>query len=161
MKTTVAIYNSHDDAIHALKSLSECNFPMKDVSIVGQAEITEDKIHLKSNNSLITATPLIAGSTIGTILGILVGVGTIAIPGAGFLFGAGAIVGAFGGFEIGALAGGIGSIFLTLGLGEDDVVKYEQHIKEGKYLLVIKGSEVEAETTQNILDHEHVEINHH
>ena len=102
MKTTVAIYNSHDDAIHALKSLSESNFPMKDVSIVGQAEIIEDKIHLKSNNSLITATPLIAGSTIRTILGILVGVGTIAIPGAGFLFGAVAIVGAFGGFEIGA-----------------------------------------------------------
>ncbi len=120
---------------------------MKDVSIVGQAEIIEDKIHLKSNNSLITATPLIAGSTIGTILGILVGVGTIAILGAGFLFGAG--------------AWGIGSIFLTLGPGEDDVVKYEQHIKEGKYLLVIKGSEVEAETAQNILDHEHVEINHH
>jgi len=89
METTVAIYNSHNDAIYALKSLSECNFPMKDVSIVGQAEIIEDKIHLKSNNSLITATPLIAGSTIGTILGILIGVGTIAILGAGFLFGAG------------------------------------------------------------------------
>lgn len=134
---------------------------MKDVSIVGQAEIVEDKIHLKSNKPLISATPLIAGSTIGTVLGILVGIGTLAIPGVGFLFGVGAIVVAFGGFEIGALAVGIGSIFLNLGLDDHEVVKYEQHIKDGKYLVVIKGNETEIETAKNILVHEHVEIKHH
>jgi uncharacterized membrane protein len=161
MKTSIAVYNSHEDAIYALKELDDCNFPMNIVSIIGQAEITDDKIHLKSNNSLIAATPLITGSTIGTVLGLLVGVGTIAIPGLGVLFGAGAIIGAFGGFELGSIAGGLGSILLTLGLKDHDVIKYEQHIKDGKYLLYINGSELEIETAQHILNHEHAEINIH
>lgn len=148
MKTSIAVYNSHEDAIHGLKTLEECSFPMKNVSIIGQAEIVDDKVHLKSNNSLISATPLIAGSTVGTVLGLLVGMGTIAIPGLGMLFGAGAVVGAFGGFELGSLAGGVGSILLTLGLKDHDVIKYEQHIKDGKYLLYINGSEMEIETAK-------------
>lgn len=157
MKASVAVYNSHDDAVQALNLLTDQNFPLDKVSILGKAEVEDDKIHIRSNTPLI-ASPLIAGTALGTTFGLLTGIGVLAIPGLGFLFGAGAIVGLFGGFEAGALIGGVGSFLLSIGIKEDYVVKYEEHLKNGKFLIFINGTDAEIEKAKWIL-HEHAE--HH
>ncbi len=159
MKTSIAIYNSHDDAVHALNILKEMHFPLGKVSIMGKADIEDDKIHIKSNKPLI-ATPLIAGTAIGTTLGLLVGIGVFAVPGLGFLYGAGALVGAFGGLDAGLIAGGLGSILLELGVKDEYVVKYEEHIKSGKYLIFVNGTDEEIELGKHILNHEFNELHH-
>ena len=45
------------------------------------------------------------GVMIGSILGVLTGVGLFAIPGMGFLYGAGILYGGFVGFETGIVGG--------------------------------------------------------
>lgn len=157
MKSSVAIYNSHDDAIHALTLLKDSNFSLNKVSIIGRVEIEDDKIHLKSNTPLI-ATPLIAGSAVGATLGLLAGIGLFMVPGLGFLFGAGAIVGAIGGLDLGIMAGGLGSILVILGIDNESRIKYEEHIKEGNYLLFIDGTAQEIEKAHNILKHEETKL---
>ena len=154
MKSSIAIYNSHDEAIHALNLLKNHRFSLEKVSIIGKAEIIDDKIHLRSNTPII-ASPLIAGSAIGATLGLLVGISVVAVPGLGFLFGAGAVVGVLGGLDLGIIAGGIGSILVSLGFTEDYAIKYEEHIKSGKYLIFVDGSEQDINKAKSILESEY------
>ncbi len=159
MKKSVAIFSSHDEAVTALEALKESGVNMKHVSLIGKAEIIDDKIHVKSNKAVIAA-PAIAGTVIGTSIGIMTGIGLFAIPGLGVIFGAGAIIGAFAGFDAGLIAGGITSILVELGI-KDENIEYEQHIKEGNFLMFIDGSEEEITKAEHVLEGKHLGIARH
>jgi membrane protein DedA with SNARE-associated domain len=85
------------------------------------------------------------------VLGLLAGIGTFAIPGFGFLYGAGALVGAIAGFDIGLVSGGLVTLLTTLGINKDKVVRCKEHLEEGKFLLVINGPAEEIEKAKEIL----------
>ena len=51
----------------------------------------------------------------------LTGLGLFAIPGFGVLFGAGAVIGAFAGFDAGIIAGGLSTILVELAIKEESV----------------------------------------
>lgn len=159
MKKSISIFNSHDDALKALEELRESGVNMSKISLVGHAEIVNDNVHIKSNQALVAA-PVAAGTVLGTTLGLLTGVGLFAIPGLGVLFGAGAIVGALAGFQIGVATGGIATILVDLGVKDDHVV-YEQHLKEGRFLLFYDGSEEEIEHVERIIEGKHLGVKRH
>ena len=159
MKSQVAVYETHQKAIDALDKLKDAGFPMEKTSLLGQAIIVDDHVHVKSHaedNLKITAAGVVAGST----LGILTGLGIFAIPGLGFLFGAGAIVGGIAGLELGVVGSALFTLFSTIGFKKEEIVKYEQHIKEGKFLVIVRGSLVEVEKAEHILHTEgtHLEM---
>jgi len=159
MKKSIAIFSSHDEAIHAVEVLKESGINMGHISLVGKAEIVDDKIHVKSNKALIAA-PTVAGTVIGTSIGILSGIGLFAIPGFGVIFGAGAIVGALAGFDIGLIAGGTTTMLIELGIKEDHVT-YEEHIKDGKFLMFIDGPEAEVQKAELIIEGKHLGLARH
>lgn len=84
-------------------------------------------------------------------LGLITGLGIFAVPGLGFLYGAGALVGAIAGAEIGVVGSGLFSILTTIGFHSDNIVKYEQHINEGRFLVIINGTVEEIERAEHIL----------
>lgn len=159
MKSKIAIYETHKEAVDAVKMLYDHGFPMKNVSLIGTAEIIDDHIHVRTSD-VMQKTPAVIGMGAGTVVGLLSGIGVFAIPGFGFLYGAGALVGAIAGFDLGFVAGGIISILSFLGIKEDEVVKYEEHLKEGKFMVALNGSEEEIEKAEHILHTEgtHLEI---
>lgn len=159
MKKSIAVFSSHDEAHEGLEALKASGVNMSHVSIIGKAEIIDDKIHVKSNRALIAA-PTVAGTVIGASVGLMTGIGLFAIPGLGMLFGVGAVVGAFAGFDAGIIAGGITSILVGLGV-KDEHITYEEHIKDGKFLMFIDGSEEEIERAENILEGRHLGISRH
>src|SRR6218665_720071 len=148
MKKSISIFDSHDDAVKALEELREYGVDMSKISLVGRAEIIEDKMHVKSNKALIAA-PVAIGTVVGTSLGLLTGVGLFAIPGLGILFGAGAVVGALGGFEVGLAAGGLTTILIELGVKENHI-EYEHHIREGRFLMMADGTEDEIDRIEHL-----------
>ena len=154
MKKSVSIFESHNEAVKALSELQTSGVDMSKVSLVGQAEIVDDHVHLKSNNALIAA-PITIGTVLGSTLGLLTGVGLFAIPGLGVLFGAGAVVGALGGFEIGVAAGGLTTILVELGVKEAHV-EYEQHVQNGRFLLFVDGTEEEIDHVEHIIKGKHL-----
>lgn len=160
MKTSVAVFASHHDAVSSIVALKKHDFPLSKVSLVGQAELVDEKIQVQSNDKLIN-TPVIAGTVLGTTIGLLTGVGLFAIPGFGLLFGAGAVVGALGGFELGVATGGFVTLLLQMGIHEDYAVVYDEHIKDGKFLLMIDGSNEEIDLARKIIGEEHIEYNIH
>ena len=157
MKTSIAVFNSHDEALASVVLLKDHRFPLDKVSLVGKAELVDDRIHLETTtrDSLIN-TPVIAGTILGTTIGLLSGIGLFAIPGLGFLYGAGAVVGALGGFDLGLLAGGAGTLMLQAGIEEEHAVRYDEHIKEGKFLRMIEGSHDEVERARKIIGDAHL-----
>ncbi len=162
MKTTIAVYDSHKKALKALDKLKDGGFPLKNVSLMTKAEETDNQLHLRSGEKL-EATEVNIGVIAGPVLGTLTGIGLFAIPGFGFMFGAGAIVGALAGFDFGLIGGGVLSFLTMLGVSIAHRRKYHTHLTEGKYLLIIQGTPKEVAMAKAILEAhgEHLELNMH
>lgn len=79
------------------------------------------------------------------------------IPGFGFLYGAGALVGIIVGLDLGIVAGGFISLLTFIGIKDDKVVKCHEHLKEGKFIVIANGSKEEIQKAKHIL---HTEGNH-
>ncbi len=153
MKAKVAIYETHEKAVNAIKKLAEHNINMEKVSLIGKSDITDNHIHLKSLDT-VKNSPTLIGAGAGTLIGLLTGIGVVSIPGFGFLYGAGAIIGAIGGFDLGLITGGLGTLLLTLGIKEDNTVTYEEHLNQGKFAVIINGEEEEVLLAEKILHQE-------
>ena len=80
----------------------------------------------------------ITGSVIGGTLGLLAGIGTLAIPGLGPLIAAGPIMAALGGTAAGAAAGGVVGALVGLGIPEEEAKVYEERLKAGGYLVAVQ-----------------------
>lgn len=154
MNATIGIYDNHDLAVEAVQKLKDQNFPVNEVSIIGltHTEDVDKSMHITEHNP-IKAGGLATGAVLGTTLGVLTGIGMFAIPGVGFLYAAGALVGAVAGFDFGLIGGGIASaISTTMGIRHEDSKKYHDALAAGKFLVVIHGSESDVNTAKGLLD---------
>jgi hypothetical protein len=160
MKSVVGVYTSYEAAVAAANDLKGAGYPVSQVSVVSKADLVDDHLHIKTNDTVEKA-ELSIGAAAGTTLGILMGVGVFAIPGLGFLFGAGALIGAIAGLEFGIIGGGLVAILTTLGVDAAAATLYEKHLNEGKYLLFASGSDEEIKHAQTVLHTNglHVEMN--
>ena len=150
MKLTVGVYDDHKTALEAIDYLISRGFPVNQLSIMGQARIVDDHIRLISNEPLKNA-GIGIGVVLGTTLGILSGVSILSIPGFGFIYGAGAVVGAIAGFDVGLVSGGIVSLLATIGIKKDKVVKYKEHLDQGKFLVIAQGDTEEVRKAKIML----------
>ena len=160
--TIVGVYDSHENAITALNALKTAGLPLKNMSFISKANIIESKLYASSNNNIINA-PVEIGVVLVPVLGILAGVSLIAIPGLGFLYGAGAVIGALAGFDIGLIGGGVTTLLMGMGIHKDKTATYHKHLEEGKYIITINGENEIAEKAKEILHTVglHIDLQHH
>lgn len=78
-----------------------------------------------------------AGGIVGGTLGLLAGIGALAIPGLGPFIAAGPIMATLSGMAIGATVGGITGGLIAMGIPEYEAKLYEGKVKEGNILLAI------------------------
>ncbi len=76
-----------------------------------------------------------AGGVVGGALGLLAGIGVLAIPGVGPLIAAGPIMAALSGVAVGATVGGVGGALVGMGIPEYEAKMYEGKIRDGNILL--------------------------
>ena len=84
-----------------------------------------------------TATGVTAGGIIGGTLGLLAGIGALAIPGVGPLIAAGPIMGALAGLGVGGAVGGLVGALIGMGIPEYEAKRYEGRVKDGGTLLSV------------------------
>jgi hypothetical protein len=82
-------------------------------------------------------TGAIGGGAVGATVGLLAGVGALAIPGLGPFIAAGPIMAALSGAAAGATAGGVVGGLVGLGIPEYEAKAYEDRIKKGGYLVAV------------------------
>lgn len=140
-KNTAAfgIYASREMAEGAVDRLINAGFRREDISVLLQDNVgTKDFAHEKHTKAPEgTTTGVVAGGLIGGTIGLLAGIGVLAIPGLGPLIAAGPIIAALTGVGSGGVVGGIIGALVGMGIPEYEAKRYEGRIKEGGILLSV------------------------
>jgi hypothetical protein len=84
-----------------------------------------------------TAIGVTAGGAIGGVLGVLAGVGALAVPGVGPLIAAGPIMAGLAGLGVGGAVGGLVGALMGMGIPEYEAQRYEGRVKGGGTLLSV------------------------
>src|SRR5207253_7708384 len=84
-----------------------------------------------------TTAGVATGGAIGGTLGLLAGIGALAIPGVGPFIAAGPIMAALAGLGVGGAVGGLIGALVGMGIPEYEAKRYEGRIKEGGVLLSV------------------------
>src|ERR1700723_1362001 len=85
-----------------------------------------------------------SGAILGGTLGLLVGIGALAIPGGGPLIAAGPIMAALAGVGVGGAVGGFTGALIRLGIPEYEAKRYEGRVQKGGILLSVHCDSSEA-----------------
>ncbi len=140
-KNTAAfgIFASREMAENAVDRLIASGFRNEDISVLLQDNVgTKDFAHEKHTKAPEgTATGVVAGGVIGGTIGVLAGIGLLAVPGLGPLVAAGPIIAALTGVGSGGVVGGVIGALIGMGIPEYEAKRYEGRIKEGGILLSV------------------------
>jgi hypothetical protein len=133
------IYADREMAENAVDRLLASGFRSEDISVLLQDNVgTKDFAHEKQTKAPEgTTTGVVAGGVVGGTLGLLAGIGALAIPGLGPFIAAGPIMGALAGLGTGGVVGGIVGALIGMGIPEYEAKRYEGRIKAGGILLSV------------------------
>ena len=151
----VGTYEQMSNAEEAVQRLQEGGFPVEKVSILARDFQSEKKVHGYVTACDTSKAGAKTGAWFGGLFGILVGAGFLWIPGLGPLLVAGPLAavllggveGAVGGAAFGGLLGGLSG----WGISKKHILKYEEQLKAGKYLVVAHGSGKELGKAQSVM----------
>ena len=82
-----------------------------------------------------------AGGALGGTIGLLAGIGALAIPGIGPIIAAGPIMAALSGIVAGAAFGGVAGGLIGVGIPEIEAKQYEGKIQSGKILVSVHAED--------------------
>jgi len=161
-KRAVGIFPTIEEAVIALTELKAAGFPMDKVSIVAKDEVgAEDiagaSVKTESSKRVEEGAEMGAftGGTLGTLTGLLVGLGALAIPGIGPILLGGAAATALAttlaGTAIGTAAGSLFGGLVGLGIPEDRAQFYNDRVSLGEYLAIVDGTEDEIRLASQVL----------
>jgi hypothetical protein len=136
-KNTAAfgIYKDRATAETAVDRLLAEGFSNQDVSVLmsdnsGSKDFATEK-NTKAPEG--TTTGVGVGGAIGGTLGLLAGIGALAIPGVGPLIAAGPIMAGLAGLGIGGAVGGLVGALVGMGIPEYEAKRYEGRVKDGAF----------------------------
>lgn len=134
------IYSSRVAVENATDSLMKAGFPASDISVLlpeslgGPKEMGTEKATKAPEG---TAVGVTTGGVIGGTLGLLAGVGLLAIPGLGPFIAAGPIMAGLAGLGVGGAVGGATGALIGMGIPEFEAKRYEGRLKSGGILLSV------------------------
>jgi len=144
-KAVFGIVASQTEAENILVALQGAGFTPSDVSVL----FNDPRAARDFATETVTKAPEGAvagggvGAALGGTLGLLAGLGTIAIPGLGLLIAAWPIMAALSGAAVGAAAGALTGSLVGLGIPEIHAKLYEGKIHEGKLLIAVHAEDAD------------------
>jgi len=137
-----AVYCIAQTAVQAdriVEQLQVAGFANNDISVLfPDKSSTKDFAHEKETKAPEgAATGGAVGLGVGGVLGLLAGIGALAIPGVGPFIAAGPIMGALGGAAVGGATGGILGALVGMGIPEYEAKLYEGKVRGGNILIAV------------------------
>jgi len=138
-KAVFCIAKNQTQAEAIVDQLKMAGFSYDDISVLfpdkqGSKDFAHEH-HTKAPEG--AATGAGAGGVVGGTLGLLAGIGSLAIPGVGPFIAAGPIMAALSGAAVGAAVGGIAGALIGLGIPEYEAKRYEGKIRKGNILISV------------------------
>lgn len=138
-KSVLGLVPSESQACDVVSRLTGSGFSGNDISVLfpdksGTRDFAHEK-HTKAPEG--AATGAGAGGIAGGALGLLAGIGSLAIPGLGPFIAAGPLMAALSGAAVGASVGGIAGALIGMGIPEIEAKRYEGKVKDGNILISV------------------------
>lgn len=157
-KAVIGIVANYEQAQKAVADLRAAGFMDDDMSVLFPDKSgSRDFAHehgTKAPEGAIAGVG--AGSAVGGTVGLLAGIGMLAIPGLGPFIAAGPILAALSGAAAGAAVGGITGALVGLGIPELEAKQYENKVKDGNILISVHAENGERkERAKKILTENH------
>lgn len=160
-RTVMGLFDTTEHAQQAVRGLQDSGFAREHIGVAVQNAETARSIGATTGTDA-TATEesagagALTGTAVGGLLGLLVGLGTITLPGIGPVATAGTLATTLGstalGAGIGAAAGGLIGALVGLGIPEEDAHVYAEGLKRGGVLVsVTTNNEAEADKAVNMM----------
>jgi hypothetical protein len=133
------IYKSSGLAERAVDQIVGAGFSNNDISVLlPDTNSSKEFAHEKNTKAPEgTAAGVTTGGVVGGTLGLLAGIGALAIPGLGPFIAAGPIMASLAGLGIGGAVGGLVGALVGMGIPEYEAKRYEGRIKDGGVLLSV------------------------
>ena len=165
-QSVIGVYETMSKAEEAIGALGRSGFPITQVSITAQNLESEKEIHGYVTAGDVAKTGASTGAWVGGLFGVLMGAAFIWVPVFGPLMVAGplavALLGGLEGAAAGAAGGGLLGALAGWGVSKQHILKYEEHLKGGKYLVIAHGTADEVARAHNILQGTGAaEVTHH
>jgi uncharacterized protein (TIGR02271 family) len=138
-RSALCLVDTEDQAGAIVERLKSAGFSDNDISVLFPDKgSTRDFAHKKETKMPEGATiGAGTGGAVGGTIGLLAGIGALAIPGLGPFIAAGPIMAALSGGAIGAGVGGLAGALVGLGIPEYEAKRYEGKVKEGGILISV------------------------
>jgi hypothetical protein len=153
-----AVFGIYRDSValgSGLEALRAAGFRSTDVSVLMPENLgTKDFGHEKGTKAPEGGVAgASTGVVLGGVLGWLVGVGALAIPGLGPFIAAGPIMGMLAGAGAAGVVGGVAGSLIGMGIPEYEAKRYEGRVKSGGILLSVHCDSGEWEkSAKNIME---------
>ncbi len=149
-QNVVGIFESQEQAENAAREVKENGLRTDDISIIAKEENDNAQQMFNgrenvANDNISDGT--VTGGVLGGVTGLLLGMGTMVIPGLGVIAAAGPIAGLLSGAVTGGIVGGL----VDLGIPEEAGKRYEAEIKKGRILWGMQSEEENVEQVTDIL----------
>jgi hypothetical protein len=133
------IYPSYTNVESGVDGLKAAGFSNRDISVLFPASAgSRDFAHEKGTKAPEGASAGAGtGVVLGGVMGWLLGVGALAIPGIGPFIAAGPIMAALAGAGVAGTIGGIAGALIGMGIPEYEAKRYEGRVKDGGILLSV------------------------
>lgn len=157
-KTVVGLFDNQDHAETAARQVKDQGLRTDDISIVVKHGDAEEGERGNADEGARGATVgravndnisdgVVSGGVLGGIAGLLIGAGSMVIPGLGIIAAAGPITGLLSGAVTGGIVGGL----IDLGIPENRSKEYESELRRGKVLFSMKTDEDKVSRVTSIL----------
>ncbi len=152
-KTVVGVFDNHSYAERAAVQVKDQGLRTEDISIIvrqGGDDAGRNNATMKTGGRGINdniSDGVVTGGVLGGLAGLLIGAGSMVIPGLGIIAAAGPITGLLSGAVTGGIVGGL----VDLGIPENRSKQYESEVKAGKVLFSMKTDEDKVNRVADIL----------
>jgi hypothetical protein len=155
-RVTFGIYPDYQSFDSGVSALREAGFRASDISaVLPERDATNRDLGHEINTKAPEGIAVGAGTgaVTGGVLGWLVGVGALAVPGVGPLLAAGPIVAALAGAGAAGAAGGLVGGLVGSGMPEIEAKRYAGRLREGSYLVSVHADDGDwARRAKEVLD---------
>ena len=154
MRTVTRLYDNHSDAVQVVNDLEAAGIPHSDISIVANNRDDRYSADAADAGSGV-GTGATAGGILGGGVGLLAGIGLLAIPGVGPVVAAGWLVATLAGVGVGAAAGaatgGLVGSLTHAGVPENEANVYAEGVRRGGSLVTVRGADADAARADAIM----------
>ncbi len=150
MQTISRVYDTYDQARHAVEATEAASFPGAQISLVANKYVSTEFADVEETSAPATGAGI--GGMLGGSTGLFAGLGLLAIPGLGPVVAAGWLAAAAVGAAAGAAAGGLVGALVGAGLSHDEANAYTETIRRGGTLVSVRVRPADIARVRAILE---------